>query len=176
VYVDILILATLAARPQHGYELKRSVGQVLGPDFSLNNGALYPALRRFEEMGAVERTVERQFGKPDRHIYSITALGREILHDLVCEFPPEIARSEAEFLVRVAFFDQLEPRERLAILSVRETVLRDSVAHHERILEMVAAEPTELTSYAQQTLAFRERLLQLALDWIAELRRDAIPE
>ena len=30
MYVDILILAILSARPQHGYEIKKSVQQVVG--------------------------------------------------------------------------------------------------------------------------------------------------
>src|SRR5579859_4626061 len=98
MYVDIIILASLAMRPQHGYEIKKNVGLVLGAEYALNNGVLYPTLRRFEEMGAIEREVERQPGKPDRHIYHVTEVGREILHDLLCEYPPEQVRQQNEFL------------------------------------------------------------------------------
>lgn len=173
MYVDIIILANLAMRPQHGYEIKRSVEQVHGSDFSLNNGMLYPALRRFEEMGAVEREVEHQQGKPDRHIYHLTSLGQEILHDLLVEFPPEVARSQTEFLVRVSFFDRLEPHERRAILAAREAVLRGHLANHERILAMVERERLPMPSYAQRTLTFQTGLVQRELDWIDDLLRDA---
>jgi DNA-binding PadR family transcriptional regulator len=173
VYVDILILANLTFRPQHGYEIKKSVEQVHGPDFMLNNGMLYPTLRRFEEMGAIEREVERQQGKPDRHIYHLTALGREILHDLLVEFPPEVARGQNEFLVRVSFFDQLEPHERRAILAAREAVLSSQLANHERILAMVERERLPMPAYAQHTLTFQTQQVQRELDWIADLLRDA---
>ena len=173
MYVDIIILANLAMRPQHGYEIKKSVEQVHGPDFTLNNGMLYPALRRFEEMGAIEREVERQQGKPDRHIYHLTALGREILHDLLVEFPPELARSQTEFLVRVSFFDQLEPHERRAILAAREAVLRAQVENHHRILAMVEREGLPMPAYPQRTLSFQTEQVQREIDWIADLLRDA---
>ena len=176
MYVDILILANLTFRPQHGYEIKKSVEQVHGPDFTLNNGMLYPALRRFEEMGAVEREVERQQGKPERHIYHLTALGREILHDLLCEFPPELARSQTEFLVRVSFFDQLEPHERRAILAAREAVLRRHLENHERLLAMIDAmverEHLPVSPYALRTLTFQTERVQHELNWIADLLRD----
>ena len=68
-YVDILILQNLIARPAHGYEIKKSVERIMGGAFAVNNNVLYPALRRFEEMGAVEREVVHQEGKPDRHVY-----------------------------------------------------------------------------------------------------------
>lgn len=54
-YVDILILRNLVARPAHGYEIKKGVERVLGGAFAINNNVLYPALRRFEEIGAIEK-------------------------------------------------------------------------------------------------------------------------
>ncbi len=169
MYVDILILSYLSVRPQHGYEIKKSVEQVLGADFSLNNGMLYPALRRFEEMGAVERRVERQQGKPDRHIYSVTPLGNEVLHDLLCEFPPEVARNASEFVVRVALFNMLEPRERLDILTARRSILRRSLDHHEQIRAMVDAEKLPMPDYAQRVLSFQERQHRDEMAWIEEM-------
>src|SRR5204863_8711559 len=103
MYVDILILAELASQQYHGYELKRRVERILGGTLTINANQLYPTLKRFEEIGAVSRKVELQSGKPDRHIYSITDRGLEVLQDLLQDFPPDIARSDAEFGARVAF-------------------------------------------------------------------------
>jgi DNA-binding PadR family transcriptional regulator len=176
MYVDILILAYLSVRPQHGYEIKKNVEQVLGREISLNNGMLYPALRRFEEMGAVERTVERQQGKPDRHIYHLTPLGHTIMHDLLTEFPPELARNDAEFLVRVSFFDVLEPQERLDILAARSDILRDSLTHHERIRASVDAEQVTIPDFGRRVMAFEEQQTRDELAWIEELRHVAAQE
>lgn len=75
MYAEIIILASLGARPQHGYEIKKTVERALGGSITLNNKVLYPALKRFEAMGAVEREVERQEGRPERHIYRLTEHG-----------------------------------------------------------------------------------------------------
>lgn len=169
VYVDIVILATLSVRPQHGYEIKRSVGRVLGPEANLNNGVLYPTLRRLEEMGALEREVERHEGKPDRHVYRLSGLGHEVLHDLLTEFPPEVARNESEFLTRVSCFDLLEPAERRAILDARAADRRRSLERHAEILAMVEAERLTMSPYALETLAFDRQKTELELAWIEHL-------
>ena len=175
MYTDILILANLATRPQHGYEIKKSVEQVVGGEINLNNGALYPALRRFEQMGAIEREVERQQGKPDRHIYHLTTLGEEILHDLLCEFPPEVARHRSEFFVRVSFLDLLDAPERLTILDARRAFLLGALALHERIRAKVAAERLPFPLHAQQVLGFQEGQTRAELAWVESLARDVAP-
>jgi DNA-binding PadR family transcriptional regulator len=173
VYVDILILAMLSTRPQHGYEIKKNVQQVIGRSTTLNNGQLYPALRRLEEMGAIQRDVEHQEGKPDRHIYHLTSLGQELLHDLVAEFPPETAHQQSEFLTRVSMFDLLDPAERLEILATRRAELQHSLEHHRQILALVGSERVVLTGFAQRTMEFDEEQIQHELDWIEELARGA---
>jgi DNA-binding PadR family transcriptional regulator len=88
MYSEIVILALLQQRPQHGYELKKCIEQALGGTVSLNNNVLYPALKHFETLGAVVREVVQQEGKPNRHIYHLTERGIELLHTYLCDFPP----------------------------------------------------------------------------------------
>src|SRR6266540_2091694 len=119
MYGEIVILALLRQRPQHGYELKKCIELALGGTVSLNNNVLYPALKHFEQLGAVVRRVVTQEGKPNRHIYHLTDRGIELLHTYLCDFPPEQAANEAEFFTRVAFFDSLKPQDRQEILQKR---------------------------------------------------------
>ena len=123
MFADILILGLLSSGPRHGYEIRQSVEARLGGLYQMTNSQLYPALRRFEEMGAVTREVVPQEGRPDRHLYRLTPVGLELLHDLIAEFPPDRAKREGEFYVRVAHFDRLTPPERLAVLRSRREVL-----------------------------------------------------
>jgi DNA-binding PadR family transcriptional regulator len=171
MYVEILILAHLARQPAHGYEIKRSVEQILGETYPINNNQLYPALRRFEEMGAITREVERQTGKPDRHIYRMTERGEEVLQALLRDFPPELARDDAEFQVRIAFFHLLEPGARQAILQARAAVLRAWREHLQRSHEAARAHP-EMT-WALQVVTFTQQRIAHELDWIADLMRQA---
>jgi DNA-binding PadR family transcriptional regulator len=167
LYRDILILSNLVHRPSYGYEIKKSVQSILGQDSAINNNQLYPALRRFEEMGAVEKEVERQEGKPDRHVYRATDLGREILRELLREFTPQMALNDAEFQVRVAFFGSIEPEERLRILSAREEVLRRRLEH---LLGVTRdAQGSEQYPYATQVVEFQKVQVQHELKWLGEL-------
>jgi DNA-binding PadR family transcriptional regulator len=136
VYLDILILFLLADRPAHGYELKKRVEQVMGAAVTFNNNVLYPALHRFEEMGAVERSAVVQQGRPPRHVYRLTDVGREVLGALIRDFPPEDAIVDAEFRTRVACFDLVDDDVRCEIVETRLTALRARLAQ----LNKLAAE------------------------------------
>ena len=165
MYSEIVILAMLRQRPQHGYEIKKSLEQVLGGTVSLNNKVLYPALKHFEEMGAVEREVVQQEGKPNRHIYRLTERGIELLQAYLSDFPPEQAGNEAEFFTRVAFFDFLEPGERKEILQKRLAYLVGRLEHLDKLQQMV--DEAHATMCAQRVLTFHTQQIRNEYQWVA---------
>ena len=163
MYIDILILAELSSHPYHGYELKRQVEWILGE--ALNSNHLYPALRRFEEMGAISHDVERQSGRPDRHVYHLTEQGKDVLHTLLRDFSADLARNDSEFQTRVAFFHLLDPAARLTILMTRRDVLEQRLQHRQQALAQAHDHPH--VTYAQSLLDLQIRHIQQELDWIA---------
>jgi DNA-binding PadR family transcriptional regulator len=168
MYLEILILSHLRSEPVHGYELKRKVSETTA--FALHNNTLYPALRRFEEAGAVRKTAVAQEGRPPRHVYELTATGEELLHDMVSELPPELAGDETEFLARVGLFDELTPAERRAVLDARDATLHQRVQHLEQMGKRAESSRRTWGWRVTQELvarAHRER------EWIAELRKRA---
>jgi DNA-binding PadR family transcriptional regulator len=129
MWIDILLLAELARGPRHGYELRREVEAATG--HSLSNNSLYPRLRQFVDGGAVLRSSEEQEAKPPRHVYSITDVGREVLHDMLAELPEGGADQSREFHARLVNFAWLSAEEQLRVLEARDWVLarnRDRVA------------------------------------------------
>src|SRR5690348_84171 len=71
------VLALLAERRSHGYELKAAFERSVGPQWgSLNIGHLYQVLARLtaDQMVAAQRM--RQDDKPDKVVYELTDLGR----------------------------------------------------------------------------------------------------
>jgi DNA-binding PadR family transcriptional regulator len=167
MYADILILAMLQTGPQHGYEIKKNIERILGGSILMNNKVLYPALKRFEEMGALQRSVERQEGKPDRHIYQLTERGTEVLQALLREFTPGLAGNDAEFYTRLAFFHLLEPEARLEILTTRAAMVAGKLAHL-REMSTLAGE-SEAMSFARRVLQFHEQQAHHEIDWLREL-------
>jgi DNA-binding PadR family transcriptional regulator len=74
------VLALLTERPAHGYELKSSFEDAIGPQWGdLNIGHLYQVLDRLVRDGLVTYRVVRQADRPDKHIYRISEKGRSEL-------------------------------------------------------------------------------------------------
>ncbi|MEW2402569.1 PadR family transcriptional regulator [Streptomyces sp. NPDC046862] len=129
MWIEILLLAELAQGPRHGYELRREIEAATG--HTLSNNSLYPRLRQFVESQAVLRRAEEHEGAPPRHVYSITDVGRELLHDLLAELPEDTADNGREFMARLVHFGWLTPEEQLRILDTQDYILarkRDGTA------------------------------------------------
>jgi DNA-binding PadR family transcriptional regulator len=165
-YVDILILRHLRKTPAHGYELRKRVEATTG--FVLHNNSLYPALRRFEEAGAVTKTAHQQQGRPPRHVYEITGVGLELLHDMLAELPADAAGDETEFLSRLGQFSLLTPAERLAVLDVRDAAVLARLQHLAGLTE-----PARADQWGGLVTAELVRRCEAERAWLAGLRTRA---
>lgn len=72
--LQLVLLALLAERPRHGYELIKALQERSGGFYSPSPGMVYPALTWLEEMGYASVTAEGA-----RKLYSITDTGRQYL-------------------------------------------------------------------------------------------------
>jgi DNA-binding PadR family transcriptional regulator len=62
-----------------GYDMKDFIVQSIGFFWQESYGQIYPALKRLYSEKLVTRKVSGNEGRPDRHVYSITAAGRKKL-------------------------------------------------------------------------------------------------
>ena len=176
MFLEILVLAELAVRPAHGYELKKRIHEDLGGQVQLNSNTVYPALRRFTMAGFVVATEQRNPGRPARQIYELTAAGRQHLHTLLVGFDAGLARRSEEFWTRVAFFDLLDTDERHAVLRTRAQAL---AAHRDVLLALGERASTELAPdatpnrWSQQVVDLQLRLLDTEQQWLAALTTQA---
>jgi len=165
-YIDILILRHLSKRPAHGYELRKRVEAVTG--FVLHNNSLYPALRRFEEAGAVVKTSHPGQGRPAKLVYELTDVGQELLHDMLADLPAEHAGDDTEFMARLGQFGFLTPAERLTVLDARDRALAERLGRLDRLKARSGGEPwsslvtAELIARTEQDRAWLARLRELA--------------
>jgi DNA-binding PadR family transcriptional regulator len=163
-YVEILILRRLRSGPAHGYELRKRVEQTTG--VVLHNNSLYPALKRFEEAGAVTKTAQPQDGRPPRLVYALTEVGHELLHDLLADLPPDQAADEAEFLARLGQFSLLTSAERSVVLAARTRAVHAQLAHY-TVMRDLATEHGERWGALVTAELIRRHEQELA--WLAEL-------
>jgi DNA-binding PadR family transcriptional regulator len=80
------VLALLADRPAHGYELRASFEQAVGDQWGgLNIGHLYQVLDRLSRDGLIESERQPQQVKPDRVVHRLTPAGRGELERWLAE-------------------------------------------------------------------------------------------
>jgi DNA-binding PadR family transcriptional regulator len=163
-YIEILILRRLRGGPAHGYELRKRVEETTG--VTLHNNSLYPALKRFEDAGAVTKTAQSQPGRPQRLIYTLTDTGRELLHDLIADFPPDQGADDVEFMARLGQLSLITIPERAVVLATRKAAVGSRLSHY-RTMQARAAEHGEYwgTVVTDELIRRDERELQ----WLAEL-------
>jgi PadR family transcriptional regulator PadR len=77
-HLDLLLLATVAARPGHGYEILSELRRRSQGAFALAEGTVYPALHRLEA-GRLLTSRWAEVGGRRRRIYSLTGSGRRAL-------------------------------------------------------------------------------------------------
>lgn len=74
-----LILAVLADRDAHGYEIAQRIKALSDNAITLSEGQVYPSLHDLEDSGLVEARWVPQEGKPARRVYALTPKGRKAL-------------------------------------------------------------------------------------------------
>lgn len=90
-----VLLGLLTIQPMSGYDLGQTIRESVGHFWNESYGQIYPNLKKLAAGGFVTSKTERQKGKPDRQIYSITQKGRERLAKWLAVPPqPEIPRNE----------------------------------------------------------------------------------
>ena len=102
------LLGLLSLGPMSGYDIRQLISQSIGHFWSESYGQIYPGLKRLAAAGLVVKKTERGKGSPDRHVYSLTAAGREQLRRwLKGPVAKEVPRNE--LLLKLFFGAQVTP-------------------------------------------------------------------
>jgi len=136
-------------------------------------GQIYPNLKRLAGEGFVTAKIERQKGKPDRRIYSITKKGRERLAKWLAVQPqPEIPRNE--FLLKL-FFGERIPTEILIgwvehMVESESAILRELTRVEREDIAQVQHYPG--APYWKMAARFGQLELKAHLKWAEETRTE----
>ncbi|MCT2545883.1 MULTISPECIES: PadR family transcriptional regulator [Streptomyces] len=165
--LELAILGFLYEQPLHGYELKRRVAHLTGHVRPIADGTLYPAIKRLERAGWLERRTEPGSRAAPRHTLTLTGPGREELRRRLREADEVDISDENRWFTVLAFLRHLSsPAEQADVLRRRLAFL---------------AEPSSFFYEGERPLGaesfddpFRRGLLRIAratseaeLDWLA---------
>jgi len=160
------ILGFLGFGPMSGYDIKQTVERSVRHFWNESYGQIYPLLKRMSAEGLAVAKTERNHGKPDRKVYSITPKGKKQLQDWLAH-PAKAQPSRNELLLKIFFsgkensandLRQLERTraEHAALLS--EYLNIESDLRHRRA-------PHPQLPYWLMTLDFGKRRSQAIVDW-----------
>ncbi|UCD78155.1 MAG: PadR family transcriptional regulator [Desulfobacterales bacterium] len=106
------VLGILSYGPMSGYDIKKFYEQSIAGFWSESYGQIYPILKRLAKEKFVTKSVQKQQGKPDRHIYAITDKGREELQRWLVE-PIGRHIGRHEILLKLIFGRQISVKDNI---------------------------------------------------------------
>jgi PadR family transcriptional regulator PadR len=77
--LGLLILKALVVQEQHGYGIARWIADVSGDVLQIEEGSLYPALRRLEDRGFIDSHWAMSENNRRARYYTLTRAGRQHL-------------------------------------------------------------------------------------------------
>jgi transcriptional regulator len=84
--LDILILKALSRKPDHGYGIARWLRETSSDAFQVEEGALYPALRRMETKGLIVSDWDVTETGREAKYYRLTSEGKARLESAVAHW------------------------------------------------------------------------------------------
>jgi len=130
----LVILALIAERPRHGYDIIKELGERVGGDYSPSPGVVYPTLTMLEEMGYASASQDQA----GRKLYTLTPEGEKALADNKAQVDAIFARFGESDDRRFAGFISVKR----AMMNLRATTrlrLRGRAATPEQIQAVVDA-------------------------------------
>ena len=89
--VDLLVLRALAGEPMHGFGLSKWIDDRTGGKLGIVDSALYKALHRLEDAGAVRAEWGASENNRRAKYYAITAQGRRMLRSEIATWKRYVA-------------------------------------------------------------------------------------
>jgi DNA-binding PadR family transcriptional regulator len=172
------ILGMLSIEPMSGYDIKKEVESSISNFWTESYGQIYPVLRNLIADKLVTKTVERERGKPDRHVYSLTARGRKELRRWLREgFAPKVQRDE--FLLKLFFGEEIAPKANIAHVEQFKALQRGQLQKYAAVEKQIRRDYADNSNapYWLMTVHYGQHVSRALLQWcdktLAELNRMA---
>ncbi len=172
------ILGMLSIAPMSGYDIKKEVETSISNFWTESYGQIYPVLRNLIAEKLVTKTVESEAGKPDRHVYSLTAKGRKELRRWLLEgSAPKVQRNE--FLLKLFFGEEIPVKANIAHVEHFRELQRALLNKYGAIEKQITGENADNPNlpYWLMTASYGQHVSRALLQWcdktLTELNRMA---
>lgn len=163
------VLGVLSVCPGSGYDIKKFMQGSIGNFWSESYGQIYPILKQLEEEGLATSQAEKQEGKPEKYVYTITRQGKEGLRDWLSE-SVEFAVERNELLLKLFFGVHIpleKNREHIKAFQELQSQLLVKYEGIEREL-LTKAQDDPTLSYPLMTVRYGVHRCRALLTWCDE--------
>ena len=163
------LLGFLGRGPRSGYDIKKEMDSSTQNFWSESYGQIYPNLKKLTGAGLVTLDVERQEGKPDRKVYTITLAGREALFAWL-EEPPNRTPPRNELLLKLFFSQRSSPETAARHVVEYKNKLQTDLATYQAIERWIETEYADHPGlpYWLITLSYGRYEAEALLRWCDE--------
>ncbi|GGU46432.1 PadR family transcriptional regulator [Streptomyces albospinus] len=166
--LELAILGFLYEGPLHGYELKRRVARLAGHVRPIADGTLYPAIKRLDQAGWIDRRTEPGSRAAPRRVLSLTDEGRAELRRRLREADDVAISDENRWFTVLAFLRHLDsPAEQAAVLRRRLTFLQEPTSFFYEGERPLRAEEFD-DPFRRGLLMIARATSETELRWLAE--------
>lgn len=143
---ELILLGLLKESPQHGYQIKRKIKEILNLFAGVDLCSIYYPLRRLEKNGLVTKRMSRVGRRPARLVYALTKKGEFHFQELLRESFLDFKRPQFSLDLSLYFLNYMKPRIAKRRLRARMLILKrlikslkttiDSLQHNKKPLSL----------------------------------------
>lgn len=160
------ILATLGNEAFSGYDLWKKFTECTNHYWKASQQQVYRELTKLETQGAIASEIIPQEGRPDKKLYRITTLGKEILTTWIAK-PSEPMAVREELLVKVRAAHLVSSEVIIEELERRRKIHLENLAACKDKEREKYAEPSELSLAEKCKYLTLRRGIRYETEWVA---------
>lgn len=160
------LLGMLSSNSMSGYDIKKSINHSIGYFWNENYGHIYTILKRLYTEGCVDKNTEKNKGKPDRIVYSITAKGKDELMEWL-KIPADDMKLRNELLLKIFFSKDMPVEEVIDKIKLEHEKNNKLLCEYNEVEKMILKCNND--SYERElwltTLNFGKSYAEMILEW-----------
>jgi len=164
-----LALGLLMRRPDHGYQLDQTLGEMFGMIWKAGQTKLYVTLSNLEKEGLLRIEMERQENRPDRKVYHLTNSGREEFLEWVQEPIKSLRAARVELLAKLRFYHWLDLPDPEKLIQSQAEIFQIMIN------EWQADQLREKDPFLRQVYGFRINQARFIIDWLSDFQQEIFP-
>ncbi len=128
---EMILLGLLRENPMHGYQIKKTIQEILSLFAGVDLKSIYYPLRVLEKKGLIVRKINKEGRRPQRFIYTLTPKGLGRFNNLLNKSLLDFKRPQFSLDLSLYFLRYIKPdiakrrlRARLSILNKLSSTLK----------------------------------------------------